>query len=188
MESQGKSGERFTVVRGGMRRPPRLLVVDFDASGVRDSLQFSPDEARALTHAHTTGIELAVATGKDERLVLPMLADVGLTATVLLDGAVGNDFERGHARAEHLVALCRERGIPLRDAAAIAVHPYDCPMLLEAGTAFALESAGYDACAASDAVFPARDQGGLAAAVDAVMRLRCGYQRDASSRSWLTGR
>lgn len=44
-------------------------------------------------------------------------------------------------------------------------------MLLAAGTAFALKGAGYDALAAADRTFPAREAGGFTQAVDAVCTL-----------------
>ena len=164
-----KSDERYTVIRGGLKCLPRLLVVDFDAAAVQDPLRLSPDEAQALIHATRVGAELVVVTGGDERSTLSTFVNAGLTATVLSDGPVVNDLERARVRAEHLAALCCECGIRLRDVAVIASHPYDCPMLLEAGIAVAFETAGYDACVASDAVFPARDQSGLAAAIDAIV-------------------
>ena len=169
MGNLGKNGERFTVIRGGLKFLPRLLVVDFDAAAVQSPLRLSPDEVQALTHAVGAGVELGVVTGEDERSALLTFADAGLTVTVLSDGPAINDFERARVRLEHLAAHCRKRRVSLRDVAVIASQPYDCPMLLEAGIAVALETAGYDACVASDAVFPARVQGGFAAAIDAVV-------------------
>lgn len=164
-----KNGGRFTVVRGGLKRLPRLLVVDFDAAVLRNSLQISPDEARALSRANEAGVELIVVTGGEERFVLSAFADIDLSVTVLSDGSMFGDLDRGRVRLERFAACCSKRGVPLRGVAVIASQPYDCPMLLEAGTAVALETAGYDACAAADAVFPARDQDGLAAAIDAIV-------------------
>ena len=90
---------------------------------------------------------------------LPSRADAG---TCLL---------RPAARANVLAGLVAVYGWGFDSVAVIATSPADRDMLLAAGTAFALKGAGYDALAAADRMFPAREDGGLAQAVDAVCAL-----------------
>lgn len=90
---------------------------------------------------------------------LPSRADAG---TCLL---------RPAARANVLAGLVAVYGWGFDSVAVIATSPADRDMLLAAGTAFALKGAGYDALAAADRTFPAREAGGLAQAVDAVCAL-----------------
>lgn len=164
----GKTGGRLTVVQGGRGRLARLLAVDLDGLG-RGPMRLGSREALAFAHAEAAGMGLVVVTAADAARE-PYAIGLGAAAvTVLPDGPVENDLTRGQVRADRLVAFCREQGVPLRDVAVIACRPWDCPMLLEVGMAVALETAGYDACSAADAVFPARGEGGLAAAVEAVI-------------------
>lgn len=78
---------------------------------------------------------------------------------------------RPAARANVLAGLVAVYGWGFDSVAVIATSPADRDMLLAAGTAFALKGAGYDALAAADRMFPAREDGGLAQAVDAVCAL-----------------
>lgn len=78
---------------------------------------------------------------------------------------------RPAARANVLAELVAACGWGFDSVAVIATSPADRDMLLAAGTAFALKGAGYDALAAADRMFPAREDGGLAQAVDAVCAL-----------------
>lgn len=78
---------------------------------------------------------------------------------------------RPAARANVLAELVAACGWGFDSVAVIATSPADRDMLLAAETAFALKGAGYDALAAADRMFPAREDGGLAQAVDAVCAL-----------------
>ncbi|WP_143764871.1 hypothetical protein [Collinsella vaginalis] len=62
-----------------------------------------------------------------------------------------------------------ERGLSLSHIAVIAASPLDTAAMLEAGCALALVDAGYEACRAADAVFPARAEGGLQEALAFVL-------------------
>lgn len=87
---------------------------------------------------------------------------------------------RPAARANVLAELVAACGWGFDSVAVIATSPADRDILLAAGTAFALKGAGYDALAAADRTFPAREAGGLAQAVDAA----CALAQPASS--WLS--
>lgn len=78
---------------------------------------------------------------------------------------------RPAARANVLVELVAACGWGFDSVAVIATSPADRDMLLAAGTAFVLKGTGYDALAAADRTFPAREAGGLAQAVAAVCAL-----------------
>lgn len=78
---------------------------------------------------------------------------------------------RPAARANVLAGLVAVYGWGFDSVAVVATSPADRDMLLAAGTAFALKGAGYDALVAADRMFPAREDGGLAQAVDAVCAL-----------------
>ena len=78
---------------------------------------------------------------------------------------------RAEERAAQLVCVCKENKISLQEVAVIAIDACDLGPLLEAGTAFALESSGYDACMAADRVFAPRERGGLVEAINAVCDL-----------------
>ncbi|UEA44735.1 nucleoside-diphosphate sugar epimerase/dehydratase [Collinsella stercoris] len=78
---------------------------------------------------------------------------------------------RPAARANVLAELVAACGWGFDSVAVIATSPADRDMLLAAGTAFALKGAGYDALAAADRTFPAREAGGFTQAVDAVCTL-----------------
>lgn len=78
---------------------------------------------------------------------------------------------RPAARANVLAELVAACGWGFDSVAVIATSPADRDMLLAAETAFALKGAGYDALAAADRTFPAREAGGFTQAVDAVCTL-----------------
>lgn len=176
----------LTVLPGGRSVRPRLLVVDVDddavlmpfSTGAADGDEvpaLSPDEARAFSRAVAAGLKVAAVTAFQAESAYRALKGLPCDVTVLADGpldATCSAAERGRLRLERLSSRCRELGILLRDAAVIATRPEDCSMMLETGTAFALETAGYDACSAADAIFPSRRRGGLAASIDAVAALR----------------
>lgn len=186
MPGHPHEGDRgLKVLSGGRFVRPRLLVVDVDDDALLASFstgtaggagvpELSPDEARALSHAAETGLEIAAVTafrpGDAERAFEALAKGVTVLADVPLD-VTCSAAERGRLRSEYVSSLCHERGIRLRDVAVIAARPEDRSMMFEAGVAFALETAGYDTCSAADAVFPSRYRGGLAAAVDAVALL-----------------
>ena len=169
MGCRQENNRRLAVLDGGLHRVPGLLALDFDEAFSGALLCPSADEVRAITRAIDAGIDVAVVTSASERDVRAIFERFGLTVSVLPDGGADAAFARARARVEHLAAFCAARGIAFQDAAVVASSPEDCPMLLEAGTAFALETAGYDARVAADAVFPVRAHGGLAAAIDAVV-------------------
>lgn len=81
------------------------------------------------------------------------------------------DGMRAEDRMAQLAHYCVRSSIALREVAVIAIDACDCDSMLEVGTAFALESAGYDACIAADRVFAPRSRGGLVEAIDAVCDL-----------------
>lgn len=78
---------------------------------------------------------------------------------------------RPAARVNVLAELVAVHGWGFDSVAVIATSPADRDMLLAAGAAFALKGAGYDALAAADRTFPAREAGGLVQAVDAACAL-----------------
>lgn len=169
MECRQENNRRLTVIDGGLHYVPRLLALDFDEalSGVLSGP--SDDEARAIARALDAGIEIAVVTSASEQDARAMFERLSVTVSVLSDGATAAAVERARVRIEHLAAFCTAHGIAFQDVAVVASCPEDCPMLLEVGTAIALETAGYDARVAADAVFPERRCGGLAAAIEVVV-------------------
>lgn len=78
---------------------------------------------------------------------------------------------RAEDRAAWLAHCCGELGVEFRNMAVVAIDPEDVGMMLEAGVAYALETAGYDACVVADRVLPSRARGGLVQAIDAVCDL-----------------
>lgn len=179
-------GEGLTVLPGGRSARLHLLVIDVDddavlmpfPAGAADAGRIpalSSDEMRALSRAVDADLEIAAVAAFHVESACRVFDELRRDVTVLADGALDATHAtavRGGLRLERLLRLCRDRGIPLRDVAVIAARPEDRSMMLEAGVAFALETAGYDVCSAADAVFPSRCRGGLAAAVDAVAALR----------------
>ncbi len=78
---------------------------------------------------------------------------------------------RAEERTAQLACACKENNISLQEVAVIAIDACDLGPLLEAGTEFALESSGYDACMAADRVFVPRERGGLVEAINAACDL-----------------
>lgn len=178
--------EGLAVFPGGRLVCPRLLVVDVDddallmpfsagSVGANEILIPSSDEVQAFSCAVNAGLEIVTVAAFNAESAVRMRELLRCDVTVLADGplnAACSTAERGQLRLKHLSSLCRARGVLLRDIAVVAVRPEDRLMMLEAGVAFALETAGYDTCTAADAVFPPRRHGGLAAAIDVVATLR----------------
>lgn len=186
IEGKAEEGGGFTVLSGGRGLRSRLLVIDVDddelllpfstgdvEAGGRAFL--SAAEAVALAKAVALGLQVAVVTASDAECAERVVAGLGCDVAVLADGPVAgfrSAAEHGRLRLERFSSYCREQGILLRETAVIASRPEDRFMMLEAGVAFALQTAGYDVCTASDAVFPARRNGGLVAAINAAAALR----------------
>lgn len=142
-----------------MSRPPRAVLL----SG----------EAEAIIHAARGRFELVVMTACGPDGVRSLLVARGIRAEVVPDApAPSVPYGRAESRARSLFTWCSRRGMALRDVAVIATHPVDRAAMLTCGMALALRDAGYDACAAADAVFPSRAEGGLAQALAYLARIR----------------
>ena len=128
----------------------------------------SDEEARALRALERAGVSLAVFTCQNRERMACELERLGLHPLVVPDVlplAVPSALDRAARRCESLVRLCDERHLGFEKVCVIASQPMDAAMLFKAGIALALEGAGYRSCAAADAVFPARERGGLAMAL-----------------------
>ena len=172
---------RFTLVDGGKRGPGiRVLVFDADtaadtaaadaAAAALSGVPFvSDEEAALLRQLAAAGVALVCVTAAREVCARSVFTAARIHLQILSDERAGRmpagRLTRGAARVHALLAESDKTLTNLRETCVIASHPADCDLLLEAGMAFALEGAGYRARAAADAVFPAREAGGLALAL-----------------------
>ena len=66
------------------------------------------------------------------------------------------------SKATTLARLCQQQGIDAADVVAFGDMPNDLPMILWAGTSFAVANAHPDVVAAADHVCPSNDEDGVA--------------------------
>lgn len=166
--------------------PGRRTVLSDTDFRVVSRVELHSEEARLLSDIAEKGIRIAVLTAGEEREALQVLEASDVRASVLADvmprgrdrrlqasaraDARSASCEQGTlsqsvARAAAFAEQCELWGCRLGDAAVVASHPVDTDVMREAGIAFALTDAGYDACISADCVFSARSSGGLAAAL-----------------------
>ena len=210
MTNRHQGDGRFEVVAGGLLcAAPCLLMIDIDARTQPSRRRLVPfaasagasaadcdaadggtpesrptlfrAEAHLLKDVERRGVELLVPTAADPGLTTALLEDWHIHAAVLPDGPAASRAERSQIRLSHVARACRRRGHALSELAVIAMHPEDGAIMLEAGTAFALRGAGYDAETAADAVFPERHAGGLVFALQVVIE-RCRLRRRPAGR------
>lgn len=180
--STASDHDRFVLMDGGKRRArPKLVAIDLD-EGAEDGAAgalggavsstgayIEDEEARLLARLEARGLELVIVTAGPAAQAERAAASAGIHPIVLADISLwqpsSGDGSPSSIRAIALAELCDRHMLAFRDVCVIAAWPDDCEMLFEAGWALALESAGYEACAGADEVFPAREQGGLAQAL-----------------------
>lgn len=160
----------LTVVDGGaLVRIPRVLAIGAGVSG------FARAERAAVRRALEDGMDVLVLSALDEETAEQAFASLSDRVTVRSDYAeqfLNSGLSRRAVRADELAGFVHERNMTLGNTAVIASEPVDRDMLMAAGVAYALETAGYDSIVAADRVCPPRDAGGLVQAIDALLRLR----------------
>src|ERR1700733_13798646 len=91
-------------------RPIRLLASDIDGTLLNPQFQISPDDLSALRHAHDSGIEVVLVTGRRHTFALPIAKQLGFDLWLISsNGAVtrslaGETFHRDLMPRQ----LCRE--------------------------------------------------------------------------------
>jgi Cof subfamily protein (haloacid dehalogenase superfamily) len=107
--------------------PIRLLAVDIDGTLLNSQFQISPRDIAALRHAHASGTEVILVTGRRHTFALPMAAQLGFDLWLISsNGAVtrssrGEDFHR-----ELLpVQTCRELCSAMREFRGNTVVTFD---------------------------------------------------------------
>lgn len=170
----GGFGTRAAGPSGGEDSPlpapgRRICVIDLDR-GLGGDARATEGEAASIGRLAAAGWLVALATSGSERAAERLAGALGAAGTVVpLPRSRGGAPGDGAAR---LALLCERVGAGLWDVAVIAALPCDLPLVLEAGTAIALEDAGGRCRAASDAVVPSRRDGGLMRAVEILLEGR----------------
>src|SRR5208283_3190830 len=92
--------------------PIRLLASDIDGTLLNPQFQISPDDLSALRHAHDSGIEVVLVTGRRHTFALPIAQQLGFDLWLISsNGAVtrslgGESFHRDLMPLETCRELC----------------------------------------------------------------------------------
>jgi len=92
--------------------PIRLLAVDIDGTLLNSQFQVSPRDINALRHAHASGAEVILVTGRRHAFALPMAVQLGFDLWLISsNGAVtrssgGEDFHRDLLPVQVCRQLC----------------------------------------------------------------------------------
>ena len=95
-----------------MTPPIRLLAVDIDGTLLNSQFQVSPRDINALRHAHASGAEVILVTGRRHAFALPMAVQLGFDLWLISsNGAVtrssgGEDFHRDLLPVQVCRQLC----------------------------------------------------------------------------------
>src|SRR5580693_2580636 len=95
-------------------RPIRLIASDIDGTLLNPQFQISPDDLSALRHAHDSGIEVVLVTGRRHTFALPIARQLGFDLWLISsNGAVtrslaGETFHRDLLPAAACRRLCGE--------------------------------------------------------------------------------
>ena len=95
-----------------MTPPIRLLAVDIDGTLLNSQFQISPRDIDALRHAHASGAEVILVTGRRHAFALPMAVQLGFDLWLISsNGAVtrssrGQDFHRDLLPVQTCRELC----------------------------------------------------------------------------------
>ncbi|HKW18754.1 MAG TPA: Cof-type HAD-IIB family hydrolase [Terriglobales bacterium] len=95
-----------------MTLPVRLLAIDIDGTLLNSQFRISERDLQALRHAHASGIEVILVTGRRHTFALPMAQQLGFDLWVISsNGAVtrslsGETFHRDLLPAETCRELC----------------------------------------------------------------------------------
>jgi Cof subfamily protein (haloacid dehalogenase superfamily) len=93
--------------------PIRLLAVDLDGTLLNPQFQISPADRNALAHAHGSGVEVVVATGRRHTFALPIVEMLGIDVWMITsNGAItrhihGQTFHRDMMPAATCRRLCQ---------------------------------------------------------------------------------
>jgi Cof subfamily protein (haloacid dehalogenase superfamily) len=154
----------------GMVREPRYEPSPFDADATDAGRRVSPVEDMAAALDGEPVLKVLVA--QRERPSADMLAEaapvVGAVAHVTYSTHRGllEVGPPGVTKASTLAAWCGARGIGAADVVAFGDMPNDLPMLLWAGTSYAVANATPEVLAAATRVTAGNDEDGVAVAVE----------------------
>ena len=166
-----RNGQGFTVVTTPNTNIGKLVVVDLD-----DPADGGPrvcDREICMLSALAERATLAVATSYSAREALEELARSGMPGKLLSRMAVieleaGDDGRRAAGPVDRLAQLCSLYSSTFAATTVIAATPSDYPLALEAGTVYALLGAGGTNQLIASRLFPARKDGGLVRALEAL--------------------